>query len=188
MVFAANAMSNKVSPNKQRNYKVNSRVYNSLRNDYAVHMSVAMSGEGNHFHGRTHSEESLKKMLVYHHDPATRLAKSLRTRGDLNPSKNPDVRKLISIKQKERLSKQKELGIGNYNPELLAYRKILSGGASNGNAKLVKFIDPDGNTTLVKGGFRKFCVENKLDYGSMIDVVKGRRVSYHDWKVEYVKE
>lgn len=188
MVFAANAMSNKVSPSKQRIYKVNSRVYNSLRNDYASHMSVAMSGEGNHFYGRTHSEESMKKMLAYHHNPATRLAKSLRARGELNPAKNPEVRKLIGIKQKARIAKQKELGIGHYDPELLAYRKILSGGASNGNAKLFKFTDPDGNTTMVKGGFKKFCIDNKLHHNSMVDIVKGRRESYHGWTVEYVKE
>lgn len=188
MVFAANAMSNKVSPHKKRTYKVNSRIYNSLRNDYAIHMSVAMSGKGNHFYGRTHSEESLKKMLAYHRNPATRLAKSERVKGDLNPSKDPGVRKLISIKQKTRLAKQKELGIGNYDPELLAYRKILSGGASNGNAKLVKFTDPNGNTTLVKGGFKKFCIDNKLRYNSMLDIAKGRLESYNGWKVEYVKE
>jgi hypothetical protein len=188
MVFAANVMSNKVSPNNTRIYKVNSRIYSALRTDYAVHMSAAMSGEGNHFYGRKHSEESMQKMLAYHHDPATRLSKSLRTRGDLNPAKNPEVRKLISIKQKERIARQKELGIGHYDPELLAYRKILSGGASNGNAKLVKFTDPDGNTTLVKGGFKKFCAANKLDHGSMVDVVKGRQGSYHGWTVEYVKE
>jgi hypothetical protein len=188
MVFAANAMSNKVSFNKKRTYKVNSRIYNSLRNDYSVHMSVEMTGEGNHFYGRTHSEESMKKMLAYHRAPATRLAKSERVKGDLNPAKDPEVRKLIGVKQRERLAKQKELGVGNYDPELLAYRKILSGGASNGNAKLFKFTDPAGNTTLVKGGFKKFCINNKLRHNSMVEIVKSRRKSYHGWTVEYVKE
>jgi hypothetical protein len=188
MVFAANAMSNKVSPNKQRNYKVNSRIYNSLRNDYATHMSIAMSGEGNHFYGRTHSEESIKKMLAYQQEPGVRLAKSLRARGDLNPAKNPEVRNLIGRTQKARLSKQKELGIGHYDPKLLAYRKILSSGASNGNAKLFKFTDSAGNITLVKGGFKKFCIDNKLRHQSMVEVVKGRREEYHGWTVEYVKE
>ena len=188
MVFAANAMSNKISHSKQRTYNVNSRIYNSLRNDYAAHMSIAMSGKGNHFYGRTHSEESMKKMLAYHHDPATRLAKSKRVAGDLNPAKDPEVRKLIGVKQRERLAKQKELGIGNYDTELLAYRKILSGGASNGNAKLFKFTDPAGNTTLIKGGFKKFCIDNKLHHNSMVGIVKGRQESYHGWTVEYVKE
>jgi hypothetical protein len=188
MVFAANAMSNKVSPHKQRTYKVNSRVYNSLRNDYAIHMSVAMTGEGNHFYGKTHSEESMQKMLAYQRNPATRLAKSQRVKGDLNPAKDANVRKLIGIRQKERIAKQKDLGIGHYDPELLAYRKILSGGASNGNAKLVKFIDPNSNTTLIKGGFKKFCNDNKLHYNSMLAVAKGRRDEYHGWKVEYVKD
>lgn len=188
MVFAANAMSNKVSPRKNRNYKVNSRIYNSLRTDYSAHMSVEMTGEGNHFYGRTHSEESMKKMLAYHHNPATRIAKSERVKGDLNPSKNPEVRKLIGIKQRERLAKQKELGIGNYAPELLAYRKILSKGASNGNSKLVKFTDPDGNVSMIKGEFKIFCKKNNLSYRYMLDVVKGRKDNHQGWKVEYVKE
>jgi hypothetical protein len=187
MVYAASAMSNKVSPNKQRKYKVNSRIYDSIRTEYANHMSIEMSGEGNHFYGKTHSKESMEKMLAYQGSPETRRSKSLRVKGDLNPAKDPKIKKLISISQKERLAKQKKLGIGNYDPALLAYRKVLSAGANNGNAKLVKFTDPFGNTTTVKGGFKKFCVDNKLHHKSMLNVAKGRAKDYHGWTVEYVK-
>lgn len=188
MVYAASAMSNKVSPNKKRNYKVNSRIYSSLRTEYAVHMSIEKSGEGNHFYGKTHSEQSMQKMLAYQRSPETLRAKSLRAKGDLNPAKNPDVKKLISESQKKRLARQKILGIGHYDPALLASRKILSAGSNNGNAKMVKFTDPVGNTTTIKGGFKKFCIENNLRYGPMLDVAKGRAKDYHGWTVEYIKD
>jgi phosphate transport system substrate-binding protein len=38
------------------------------------------------------------------------------------------------------------------------------------------------------GGFKKFCINNKLRHNSMVEIVKGRRKSYHGWTVEYVKE
>lgn len=65
MSFAFNTFMNKMQKNNPVNqnegnhdYKINSRIYESFRIHYANLMSEKMKGEGNHFYGKTHNEET----------------------------------------------------------------------------------------------------------------------------------
>lgn len=65
MAFAFNTFMNKMQKNNpvnfnahNHNYKINSRIYESFRIQYALMLSEKMKGTGNHFYGKTHSEET----------------------------------------------------------------------------------------------------------------------------------
>ena len=57
-------------------------------------------------------------------------------------------------------------------------KKVNQWGENNPTAKTFIFCDPYGNNIKVKGGLRKFCVENNLGYNSMLDLGNNRRESY----------
>lgn len=57
MLFAFNTFANKMH-SSSITYKVNSRLYESFKSEYAAMLSEKMQGEGNHFYGKTHSEET----------------------------------------------------------------------------------------------------------------------------------
>lgn len=121
---------------------------------------IKISGTNNHGYGKpgtmlgkTHNQEAKLKMSE------NRKGKQL---GDENPAKRPEVKEKISQSQKERLAKQKMLGIGNYDPALLIKRKDLSGGGNNGNAKKFIITYPNGDVVEIVGGFKKYCEENNI--------------------------
>lgn len=58
-------------------------------------------------------------------------------------------------------------------------------GKNNSNAKSYKFTDPAGDEHIVDGELKTFCRANKLEFGAVIDCVKGRRVSYKGWSISY---
>lgn len=63
MSFAFNTFINRMRTNKALpniTYKINSRIYQSFKVHYADMLSKQMSGQGNHFYGKTHSEETKK--------------------------------------------------------------------------------------------------------------------------------
>jgi len=69
MSFAFNTFMNKMQKNNPVNkhrhnhdYKINSRIYESFRIQYAQMLSEKMKGKGNHFYGKTHSEETRRKI------------------------------------------------------------------------------------------------------------------------------
>ena len=62
-------------------------------------------------------------------------------------------------------------------------------GSKNANAKTFEFIDPDGNKYTVTGGFKTFCKEHNLSFGTMFNVVykkqkNPRRGNCKNWRVE----
>ena len=135
-------------------------------------------GEDNGFYGKTHSEETRLKFKVYHSKPETKKFKSDLIKGDKNPAKRPEVKEKISQSQQERLAKQKLLGVGHYNPELMAKRKELSQGSNNGNAKKFTITYPDGTTVKIIGGFKKYCDENAIPRYGILRAMKDG-VSYY---------
>jgi hypothetical protein len=143
-------------------------------------------GEKNGFYGKTHSEETRLKFKEYFNKPETKKRKSELVKGDKNPAKRTEVRKKISLAQRERMARQKLEGTGSFSLETRKKHSENNTGSGNGNAKTIKFIDPDGNEYIVKGGMRKFCIEHKLDYGLMIEVGKGRRQAHKGWRCEYL--
>lgn len=184
MNYALNCMMNKLSKANKRTYKINSRLYQSMREEYSELMKIDMSGEGNHFYGKKHSSESLAKMLAYHTSPDIRKLKSERVKGDKNPSKLPGVGDKISKSKKENLKKQKESKSGyRYDPKYAKQRSSMSKGASNGNAKRFIITAPTNEKFEVVGGFKKFCKDNNLDYSGIRRRMENNMCQYKGWNI-----
>ena len=143
-------------------------------------------GENNGFYGKTHSDETRLKFKSYQNRPETKKIKSERIQGDKNPAKRLEVKEKISLAQKDRLAKQKVLGIGHYDPALMAKRKELSQGSNNGNAKTFRFTDPNGKVTEVTGGCKKFCEENKLNYSGIRRKMENNICQINGWTIQFV--
>jgi hypothetical protein len=141
-------------------------------------------GTDNGMYGKKHTEETRLKFKDYHSKPETKKFKSDRVKGDKNPAKRPDVKEKISQAQRERLAQQKILGIGHYNPELMAKRKQLSKGASNGNSKTYKLFDPSGVEYIVSGGLEKFCNDNGVGYHHVRRVLNGEKSNANGWTIQ----
>ena len=83
MTMALNVMVNGSGHKKQdRTYLVNSRLYESHRKEYSVFLSEAMTGSGNHFYGKRHSEESKQKIIAA--NERTKTIRSEKLSGDRN--------------------------------------------------------------------------------------------------------
>lgn len=185
MNYALNCMMNKLSKTNRRTYKINSRLYQSMRIEYSELMKIDMSGKGNHFYGKKHSQDTMEKMLAYHNSPEVRKLKSDRVKGDKNPSKLPGVGDKISKSKKAKTEYYRISKTGPFSPESIEKRSKALSGAGNGRALTVEFTDPTGVTYVVMGGMKKFCQEHKLRYNDMIAVAKGRRGNYKGWVVKY---
>ena len=140
-------------------------------------------GADNGFYGKTHSEETRLKFKAYYNKPETKKFKSELVKGDKNPAKRPEVKEKISLAQRERLSKQKLLGIGHYDPELMAKRKELSQGSSNGNAKKFIITHPDGTVVEIVGGFKLYCKENNVPGYGILRAMKNGIAYYKGYTV-----
>lgn len=145
-------------------------------------------GEKNGFYGKTHSAETRLKLKVYHNNPAVKKRKSDAIKGDKNPAKRPEVQEKIRQTKKEQLSKQKLLGIGYYDPVLLAKRKDLSKGSKNGNAKTFRFTDPANNVTDVTGGFKNFCKDHNLNYSGIMRKMENNTCQYNGWTIQLISK
>jgi len=65
MAFAFNTFINRMNDNLVKDktpVKINSHIYQAFKIHYATMLSEKMTGEGNHFYGKTHSEETRKKI------------------------------------------------------------------------------------------------------------------------------
>lgn len=60
MSFAFCSFVFKFKPTKHLTYKVTSRIYETFRKEYAAMLSGSSTGEGNHFYGKKHSDETKK--------------------------------------------------------------------------------------------------------------------------------
>jgi hypothetical protein len=149
---------------------------------------IANAGEKNGFYGKSHSEETRFKFKAYHDDPKTKKFKSELVKGDKNPAKRPEVKEKIGQSQRERLAKQKLLGVGHYNSELMAKRKELSQGSNNGNAKTFRFTDPNGIVTNVTGGSKKFFKDHGLSYDNFIRNKKNNIYQRNGWTIQVIDE
>ena len=54
-------------------------------------------------------------------------------------------------------------------------------GANNPRAKTFNLISPEGIKHIITGRIVAFCKENKLDFGSVSNLVKGNRQNYKGW-------
>jgi hypothetical protein len=172
MVYALNSMANKVSPSKSREYKVNSRIFEKLRVQYAEFMSVDRIGEGNHMYGKKHSAETMRRLAIYHNSPEVIAMKRERATGDNNPAKKPETREKISISQKEKHKRDKANGTGSYSDECRKKHSLNSSRACNERAKMYKIVNKDGLEFVVHGKLSHFCKEHGLSYGLTLHAVK----------------
>ena len=132
--------------NKMERYK-NSFLYEKCR----IRFSEQNSGSGNPMYGKTQSNE---------------LVEYLRNR---NFSK--ETRKKMSIKRKQRVTKQSTKNLVSKSCEKFIYR-VLS----------------PTNVEYVITNARKFCRENNLDCSSMVKVSKEKMKNYKGWYMEKIGE
>jgi hypothetical protein len=134
------------SNNKMERYK-NSFLYEKCR----IRFSKQNSGSGNPMYGKTQSNE---------------LIEYLRNR---NFSK--ETRKKMSIKRKQRVTKQSTKNLVSKSCEKFIYR-VLS----------------PTNVEYIITNARKFCRENNLDCSSMVKVSKEKMKNYKGWYMEKIGE
>lgn len=165
---------------------INSRTYEKIRIAY----NLATTGKGNPFYGKTHTPESMEKMMRYHADPKVRERKSIRVRGENNPSKRPEVAKKISQVQKERMIRDKLNGTGSYSESYKQKQSLAQGGANNGRANTYVFTDVAGATYTVKGNVKHFCNEHSISITWLYAYLQGKDVPSNclGWTVSVVGE
>lgn len=75
--------------NRDSGKRTSSKVYDSLRKAHSVFLSIELSGEGNHMFGKTHTEETKKKISLgctgLKRSDETRTKISTATKGENNP-------------------------------------------------------------------------------------------------------
>lgn len=133
---------------------------------------------GNTLCGFTHSEQSKRKMS-YHH-----------------------TGKLHSEKSKKKMSRSRQ-GKKNHrfgiHPSEQTLKRMSNSHWSNGtkakeigqrisdiNSKVYEITKPDGSTEVIKN-LKKYCVENKLNQGSMSTVVNGKAIHHKKYKAKLIK-
>ena len=165
---------------------INSRTYEKIRIAY----NLATTGEGNPFYGKTHTAESMEKMMKYHRDPLIRRKRSQRVTGDLNPAKNPGVGKKISQSQKDRMFKDKINGTGSYSESYKQKQSLAQSGGNNGRANTYIFTDVFGATYTVKGNAKHFCNEHYISMAWVYAYLQGKDVPSNclGWTVSVVGE
>lgn len=119
--------------------------------------SATHSGENNHYYGKKHSAEIIKKMVE---NREYAIGKNHHRYG-----------KTHTDEVKRRLSES---------------HKLLTGLKSH-CAKFYKFISPDGVIYYCGGGFADFCTKLGLKSPSYVrEVARGLRDDYCGWKCEYI--
>jgi hypothetical protein len=189
MAMAMAAMMWKLDSAGQRDYKVNSRLYATFKQEYSILMSIQNTGEGNPFYGKIHTEETRKKFAVYHNKPEVKKAKSERVIGDKNPAKDPETRKKISRVQKERLARDKLNSTGSYSPEAKINMSKAQSGANNGRSLTYEFIDKEGKSYTVIGNLSKFCRENVIRTNWVWETVANKTTDkFNGWTVKLLND
>lgn len=136
-----------------------------LRNRTDGGNGASLPGNLNGMWGKNHTDTAKEKMGT-------------------NPLINLKGKKYEEIYSKDRAIQLKF----NKSKKLKEYNNANPGirqGANNANSKTYYFLAPTGCQYIVKGQLKVFCKTNKLDIGSVIDCVKGRRKLYKGWKISY---
>jgi hypothetical protein len=109
-----------------------------------------------------------------------------------NPTLKKEVREKISDKKKEHVvseetrEKLRKHNLGKKLPEEQCLkRRGKNLGDTNPSAKRYEIKDPEGNIFIVHGKLKSFCKEHNLRPGSIIDLAKGRLLSYKGWEARY---
>ena len=134
------------SNNKMERYK-NSFLYEKCR----IRFSEKNSGSGNPMYGKTQSNEFIEYLR--------------------NRNFSKETRKKMSIKRKQRVTKQSTKNLVSKSCEKFIYR-VLS----------------PTNVEYIITNARKFCRENNLDCSSMIKVSKEKMKNYKGWYMEKIGE
>ena len=171
--------------------------------------TVHMTGEKNHFYGKTHSEETRKKISLIHKgktiNEKTKLAVSKRHKGvPLNEEHKEKIKKsLTGLKrteeQRKRISEAKK---GKPNTEKQkrehSIRMTGSGNPNYGvktspekaekirrsNSKYTyKCISPSGEEYITYSMIQ-FCKEHNISKPMMLDVAHNKKEHFRGWKVE----
>jgi hypothetical protein len=122
-------------------------------------------GEGNGMFGRTHSDELKANQAII----ASTRFKGKSYEELYGKEKAAQLKQDRSTKLKQHIASTPDNRIGSNNP----------------NAKRYEFISPNNEVFKVEGALKVFCVQQGLDCGAMIKVLKNHREDYKGWKARY---
>lgn len=148
------------------------------------------------------SKESLNEREIYYIDKYGTFKKgyneTLGGDGSLGVTyvRTPEIRAKISRsltgkkRSKESVDKQRRTMSRENHPlfgkghRASSIRKMRASkkGPNNPMAKIYEFISPEGERTIVKGGFNKFCSEHHLWHNAMTSVARGEKENHKGWK------
>ncbi len=119
--------------------------------------SIKAKGENNHYYGKKHSAEIIKKMVE--------------NREYKKGAEHCNYGKDFSSESRRKMSES---------------HKLLTGLKSH-QSKFYKFTSPEGIIHYVVGGFADYCAKLGLKSPSYVrEVARGLRSDYNGWKCEYV--
>lgn len=131
MVFAFNTFANKMHPESIR-YKVNSRLYQSFKVEYATMLSKKLQGEGNHFYGKKHSDETRRiigeksKLKEFKRGPDHHAWGKTQTLSQQTIDNKKQASKEMWNDPTRRAALLKSRELANQRPEVIANRKAAS--------------------------------------------------------------
>ena len=134
----------------------------NLRNDSELtRAKKSNAGSRNGMYGKTHTIET-KKII----GNATTVRLNGKSYNDLYGIDTANI-----IRDKKSISMKSFI---KHNPEIRSK-------SNNGNAKIYEITDPNGLVYTVSGSLKNFCKTNSVNCGKIIDIAKGRILSYKGW-------
>jgi hypothetical protein len=117
MSFAFGTFVNRFKQEYHSSYKITSRIYAQFKKEYSLLMSERMSGEGNHFFGKTHSEETRRII-------GEKSKQKIFKKGPENP--NWGKKQNLSDEQRKKRSEGSKTRWGNdeFRKKILTSRKL----------------------------------------------------------------
>lgn len=146
------------------NKEENRRKQIEINKDPSIRASKASHGSDNGMFGKTHSEEV-----------RTKLGKLAKERFS-----NKSYEELYGKEKSDKIKKNKSDKRKEYikcNPQ---------NGEKNPNSKSYRIVSPEHLEYIIHGKLVNFCKEHKLNISAIIDVVKGRKDHYKEWKISYL--
>ena len=123
-------------------------------------------GKDNGMFGKTHSAKVKAKLALH---PIINFG-------------NKTYEEIYGVEKAAELKKDRSVKLKDY----CALNPSIRKEGNNGNAKSYKFISPDNEKIIVVGRLKKFCLENGLEAGAVINLLKGRRPTYTGWTASYI--
>jgi len=173
--FFSISMSEKVSQSLRKSEKFQK----SLRSKERIEkLKIANTGKNNPMYGKNITEEHKKIIIEINSKPKSEEHKLNISKSLKGKSKSKEHCENVSKALKNSEIFQRVIKSNEYRQKISNAVK----GDRNPRALTIKFISPNGEEFIIKGGFDKFVKDNNLSRNKMIDVKNGKLEHYNNWK------